>query len=642
MNKKPLYHLPMRGSTRRTVARLVLAYVASLLALAWILGQILAQRLGHSPALGDPWLPAMPEGQDSLRVAALGATILAVFTVVHPLWRRLTVLLLGLGAFFGALAQGPIYTPLHLLVWAHRFRSAPEVDALVRPYLHTWLLSGALAVLPLLGRCAVLASRRSRPAETHGSAHWASDREVRDAGLLADDGLLLGLWKSQGRVRYLRHDGPEHVFVFAPTRTGKGVGLVVPNLLSWPHSVLVHDIKGENWALSAGWRRKALGSRCLRFDPTSTDVDTARYNPLLEIRLGVQEVRDAQIVADILIDPNGDRKRDHWDRTAHALLVGALLHVLYAEADKTLHGCAHLLSNPHRPLDDTLEAMLGTKHDATGQQGWTDPRTSEPTRTHPVVAGAARALLDKSERERSSVVSTALSFLDLYRDPIIARNTAVSDFRLRDLMHFERPLSLYLTVPSSDLHRTRPLVRMLLNQALRRLTETLRFEDGRAVPHGRHPLLLMLDEFPALGRLAFFQESLAYLAGYGIRAFLITQDLAQHYGVYGREESITGNSHVRIAFTANKPETAELLSQMAGDMTVHLEQRSIPGSFWQGGRTTISQQQVRRRLLTPDEALRLPEDDALIFVAGQPPIRASKIRYYLDRELSRRGRVSAA
>jgi type IV secretion system protein VirD4 len=324
--------------------------------------------------------------------------------------------------------------------------------------------------------------------------------------------------------------------------------------------------------------------------------------------------------------------------------VGVILHILYVEPDKTLRGCATFLTNPVRPVEQTIEAMIKTEHDPGGEMGWLDSSSGEPTTTHPVVAGAARALLDKSANERSGVISTALSFLDLYRDPILAANTETSDFTIEDLMQHERPVSLYLTVPSSDLSRTRPLVRMILNQALRRLTEKMSFEDGRPIPHYRQPLLLMLDEFPALGRLAFFQESLAYLAGYGIRAFLITQDLSQHYGVYGREESITGNCHVRIAFAANKPETAELLSRMAGDMTVHMEQRSYRGDRFDLvlNKQYVAQQQVQRRLITPDEAMRLPDDEALIFVAGHAPIRGRKIRYYEDGVLSARARLIAS
>src|SRR5205085_6077520 len=159
--------------------------------------------------------------------------------------------------------------------------------------------------------------------------------------------------------RYLRHDGPEHVMAFAPTRSGKGVGLVVPTLLGWTGSAVVHDIKGENWQLTAGWRSRF--SHCLLFNPT--DARSARYNPLLEVRKGDNEVRDAQNIADILVDPEGAlERRNHWEKTSHSLLVGAILHVLYAEADKTLAGVANFLSDPSRRIETTLNAMLATPH----------------------------------------------------------------------------------------------------------------------------------------------------------------------------------------------------------------------------------------------------------------------------------------
>ena len=641
-HQQPLYRLPgeTRGA-RAVVRRLIVLGVLGLTALAWILTQLVARRLGYSPALGEGWFSLSATTFPWLVLAVAATFTASLMLLVQGGARRLGWALLGLAlvlaGFALAVRLGPIYPPFQILIWWRELGDIPAVGVVLGPYL-TMLRTAAIGLAVVTLIAAVLASGRRDQHDVHGSARWATHRDVKRAGLLGGGGLLLGLWRHGGRTRYLRHDGPEHVFVFAPTRTGKGVGLVLPNLLSWPHSVLVHDIKGENWALTAGWRSKELGSRCLRFDPTDTEGECARYNPLEEIRLGPQEVRDAQNVADILVDPNGDRVRDHWDRTAHGLLVGLILHVLYAEGDKTLRGCVHLLTDPARQVDDTLGGMITTVHDPEGVQGWTDPVTGAATQTHPLVASAARALLDKSPNERSGVLSTALSFLDLYRDPIVAANTETSDFRLTDLVNGDEPLSLYLTVPPSDLNRTRPLVRMILNQALRRLTESMHFEGGRATAAGRHPLLLMLDEFPALGRLRFFEESLAFIAGYGIRAVLITQDLSQHYGAYGREESITGNCHVRIAYTANKPETAEVLSKMAGEMTVHLEQRARrPHGL--GSRTSHVTQQTARRLLTPDEAMRLPSDDALVFVAGEPPIRASKIRYYEDRELGRRAGI---
>lgn len=624
-------------TTKGVVARGLGAVLATVAFASWVLTQRAAWRLGFHSVLGKPWLPALPGREGLLEVAAWALWGAAILLLVPRRTRILAPLALAFGCASFAWSLGPLYTPFHLIVWAKRLPGSGTAREFWTSAFHVLgLVGGASLVLAVIG-IVVVVRKIDRRSDLHGSARWATEDDVRAAGLFSESGLILGRWPGRrGERGVLRHDGPEHVFVFAPTRSGKGVSLVVPNLLSWPHSVLVHDMKGENWALSAGWRSRELGSLCIRFDPTCTDGTAARYNPLFEIRMGDQEVRDAQNVADILIDPNGDRIRDHWDRTAHSLLVGVILHVLYAERDKTLAGCAQFLARPDRPIDLGLEVMMGTEHAPEGHPGWLDPVTGEQTRTHPTVAAAARALIDKSPNERSGVLSTALGFLDLYRDPILARNTAVSDFGLKDLVHHDQPVSLYLTVPPSDLSRTRPLVRLLLNQACRRLTERMDFAGGRGKGAGKHPLLLLLDEFPALGKLSFFQESLAYLAGYGIRAMLITQDLSQHQGVYGKQEAITANCHVRIAFAANKPETAELLSQMAGDTTVSHKQVS-----YRGGRFDlvmdhrhITQQKVRRRLLTPDEAMRLDADHEVVFVAGEQPIYARKLRYFEDDRLA--------
>jgi len=231
-------------------------------------------------------------------------------------------------------------------------------------------VSGGFVSIAVAIGMSVWRAREAAYAETYGSARWANAEEVRAAGLLGPDGVMLGRLDGE----YLRHDGPEHVLCFAPTRSGKGVGLVVPSLLTWTGSCIVHDIKGENWGLTAGLR--ARFGRVLLFDPTNTA--SSAYNPLLEVRRGEWEVRDVQNVADVLVDPEGSlERRNHWEKTSHSLLVGTILHVLYAETDKTLRGVASFLSDPRRPIETTLVAMMTTPH--LGKKG---PR--------PVVASAAR------------------------------------------------------------------------------------------------------------------------------------------------------------------------------------------------------------------------------------------------------------
>lgn len=472
--------------------------------------------------------------------------------------------------------------------------------------------AGGVAAFVVAVAMSVWRAREVKKVTTYGSARWAEAREIRKAGLLHPDGVLLGLW----RGAYLRHHGPEHVLCFAPTRSGKGVGLVVPTLLTWPGSTIVHDIKGENWGLTAGWR--ARFGRVLLFDPTNTK--SSAYNPLLEVRRGEWEVRDVQNIADVLVDPEGAlEKRNHWEKTSHSLLVGTILHVLYAEKDKTLAGVASFLSDPKRPIETTLRAMMTTPH--LGKAG-----------VHPVVASAARELLNKSENERSGVLSTAMSFLGLYRDPVVAAVTRRCDWRIRDLVEAERPVTLYLVVPPSDISRTKPLIRLILNQIGRRLTEEL---DSK---RRQHRLLLMLDEFPALGRLDFFESALAFMAGYGLKSFLIAQSLNQIEKAYGQNNSILDNCHVRVSFATNDERTAKRVSDALGTATEMRAMKNYAGSRlspWLG-HLMVSRQETARPLLTPGEVMQLPPDDELVLISGCPPIRAKKARYFEDPEMQAR------
>jgi len=543
----------------------ILVVLAIVLATTWGATQWVAWKLGYQPQLGQPWFE---------------------------------------------IATGvPVYLPPSFFWWWYAYDAyAPHVFV-EGAYIAA---SGGFISIAVAIAMSVWRAREARTAATYGSARWAIPSEIRAAGLTAPDGVVLGQFERD----YLRHDGPEHVLCFAPTRSGKGVGLVVPTLLTWPGSCIVHDIKGENWTLTSGFR--AQHGRVLLFDPTN--ARSAAYNPLLEVRRGEWEVRDVQNVADVLVDPEGSlERRNHWEKTSHALLVGAILHVLYAEPDKTLAGVASFLSDPKRPIEVTLRAMMTTAH--LGEAG-----------THPVIASAARELLNKSENERSGVLSTAMSFLGLYRDPVVAKVTHHCDWRIRDLVEGDRPTSLYLVVPPSDISRTKPLVRLILNQIGRRLTEDLHAK-GR-----RHRLLLMLDEFPALGRLDFFESALAFMAGYGLKSFLIAQSLNQIEKAYGANNSILDNCHVRVSFATNDERTAKRVSDALGTATEMRAMKNYAGhrlSPWLG-HLMVSRQETARPLLTPGEVMQLPPRDELVLVSGCPPIRARKARYFEDPRLNAR------
>ena len=543
----------------------IVVVVAIVLITMWAATQWVAWKLGYQPQLGQPWFEVLP----------------------------------GM----------PVYLPPAFFWWWYAYDAyAPHVFV---EGAYIAASGGFISIAVAIGM-SVWRAREAKTAATYGSARWATPSEIRAAGLAAPDGVVLGRFERD----YLRHDGPEHVLCFAPTRSGKGVGLVVPTLLTWPGSCIVHDIKGENWILTSGFRSRH--GRVLLFDPTN--AKSAAYNPLLEVRRGEWEVRDVQNVADVLVDPEGSlERRNHWEKTSHALLVGAILHVLYAEPDKTLAGVASFLSDPKRPIEVTLRAMMTSAH--LGEAG-----------PHPVIASAARELLNKSENERSGVLSTAMSFLGLYRDPVVARVTHHCDWRIRDLVEGDRPASLYLVVPPSDISRTKPLVRLILNQIGRRLTEDLHAK-GR-----RHRLLLMLDEFPALGRLDFFESALAFMAGYGLKSFLIAQSLNQIEKAYGANNSILDNCHVRVSFATNDERTAKRVSDALGTATEMRAMKNYAGhrlSPWLG-HLMVSRQETARPLLTPGEVMQLPPGDELVLVSGVPPIRARKARYFEDIRLTER------
>ncbi|ARP67742.1 conjugal transfer protein TraG [Mesorhizobium sp. WSM1497] len=514
-----------------------------------------------------------------------------------------------LGPPWFELAGYPFYSPPALFWWWFFYDAyAPEV------FLEGALIaaSGSFVAIAVAIGMSVWRAREAKNAATYGSARWATRDEIVAGGLIGPDGVVLGRLERE----YLRHDGPEHVLCFAPTRSGKGVGLVIPSLLTWPGSAIVHDIKGENWELTAGWR--ARFGRILLFDPTN--ASSAAYNPLLEVRRGEWEVRDVQNVADVLVDPEGSlERRNHWEKTSHALLVGAILHVLHSETDKTLAGVANFLSDPQRPIETTLRTMMLTRHLGDGGP-------------HPVVASAARELLNKSENERSGVLSTAMSFLGLYRDPVVAKVTSRCDWRIADLVEDGRPATLYLVVPPSDISRTKPLIRLVLNQIGRRLTEDLHAKDHR------HRLLMMLDEFPALGRLDFFESALAFMAGYGIKSFLIAQSLNQIEKAYGPNNSILDNCHVRVSFATNDERTARRVSDSLGTGTEMRAMKNYAGhrlSPWLG-HLMVSRQETARALMTPGEIMQLPPTDAIVMVSGLFPIRARKARYFSDPRLAAR------
>ena len=555
----------------------------------------------------------------------------------------------------GAPLFGHIYAPWRWLEW----QQAPwAVDAHRTFQIVDVGLLGVVAAVSF-GGLILSSSIRRRPKKhegVHGTARFQAEADIRKSGLLprkpgdAHAGAYVGGWTDRkGRTHYLRHDGPEHLIVIAPTRSGKGVGNVNTTLLSWPASTAVYDEKGELWELTAGWRAKHAGNTVIRLEFGAVE-GSAGFNFLEEVRLGTpHEVADAQNIAQMLCDPNGKGLEDHWQKTSFALLTGLMLHVLYAGKARgeaaSLTDVARALSDPAQSADDLWKAMVANLHLKTGP--------------HPAVAAAGRDMIDREVRERGSVLSSAKTYLTLFQDPLIAQNTKRSDFRIADLMDHERPVSLYVITRGSDKERLRPLVRLLFTMMARTLMGVpLTFEHGQPVMPHKHRLLLMLDEFPSLGRMHVIEDALPKCAGYGIKCFLAAQDREQMLGAYGQHQTITANCHVRIIYAPNERETAKWVSDLIGTTTIVKEDVTESGNRL-GPLSQVSRtfHEVSRPLMTPDEimTLRKPQKERgadgrdviteagemVVFVAGENPIKGTQILYFLDPLFRQRAAVPA-
>lgn len=655
--KRPLYQLPGYGrmTFRQEVLRgLFLAFLATAV-WAGMHTQFVAHYFAYPQQFGTP-LFAAPAGWTLWLIVGAGAAAVAaagiLFWATNKAQAGFFVLL---ALLFSLAAAAPVYQPFAFFGWTRGWQHLAAYQGFhARVRLSFWIGCAAIAggyVVFL----ALQARRLRERGHTHGSAAWAKRKDIERAGLFAQTGIILGLWEEpRRRPEYLRSTGTHSVFVQGPPRSGKSTGVVLPTLLTWPGSALVHDAKGELWGLTAGYRAAGdgLAGQCLRFDPTNAADGSARYNPLLEIRPGPEEVGDVQNIAALLADPQGQVRvssasEEYFRTSAQRLIGAAILHVLYAEPDKTLGRVTSLLSGTGGSFADALNRMAGTVHlpvpddPALAALLPADVRaelaTVEP-RTHPHVLEVAGAMAATDYRTLSNIQSTALAALDIYQDPLVRRNTRTSDFRVRDLMHADRPVTLYLTVPASDVDRARPLVRLLLSQALRTLMYDLEIAGGRAAPSARHQLLLLLDELPLLGYLDIVPKALSFGPGYGIRALLCVQGLSQHraiYGVHGRDETIVGSCDIRVCLGANDAADATYFSDLAGKTTVHREKRDYRGKRFD---VILDQQFIRseesqRPLIFPDEILRLPSDDVLVFARSAAPVRGTRVKSYEDRVL---------
>jgi len=603
----------------------------------------------------------------------------------------------------GTPIYGTLYAPHNTFKWTFQITATnPNVIAI------SWLLAVVVAAVTTFMVFALygLANGGKKRRHGHGSARWADHEDIAQARLVDaptnKTSLIVGGFKSKKTdvVEYLIHTGPESVLAYAPSRSGKGVSLVIPNLLSFEGSAFILDVKGELWASTAGYRRDGLDQKTLFHNPSSMEVGNAKFNVFEEIRTTEPTaVKDAQLIAEYLIPSSkkGDSsggENDHFETSARSLLVGVCLYELnkansynesIKEAQKALResrSIEHikaLLPQPdinyelENDEDEDFDEYLNSINNDIDEIEFPSPKivnvtTLLATVTDPdleirdylgemqeyeddrcayvhVIRQIATEMNAKEDREFSSVLSSMTNPLSIFRDPILANATSKSDFKLIDLIEHENAVSLYMILSPSEGERLRNYFGMIVNMLCRKLTEKMPEEDGST-----HKLLLMLDEFSKLPPLPIVQESLDHFAGYGIKAFIVAQDVQTLTRLYGRNETIQSNCKVRIAFTPNKLETAEMLSKMVGTETVEerTQNRSRKSVSMIDSSVSEAEGLHGRALITVDEIMRLgvpvldvnermiEPGESLVFVTGCRPIRGIQTPFFMDEEMKMR------
>lgn len=537
-----------------------------------------------------PFASAGP-GLKAAYAATAGLALAALFAVLTA-----TIALAGLGQLHADLELAAVPA------WFWYFRGDPDV--------RRWLQIGAFAsglLITLLVLGATLNIRRP----LHGAARFANERELARAGLRVREGLLLG---RKGGA-YLSFGGSEHVMLYAPTRSGKGVGVVIPNLLNWPGSVVVLDIKRENFLATAGFRA-AHGQPVHLFDPLAPDGRTARYNPLAYIprQDRAATLDELQKIAGMLF-PATDKADPFWAEAARTGFVGV---------------GAYVAETPDLPF--TLGEIFRQLTQGSPKLRFPDAITARARAGDPLSPGCVSALTDfcsASENTFASIKQTITARMGLWLNPRVDAATLASDFDLRALR--VQPTSIYLCASPDNVTRLAPLYNLFFQQLCDLNCREL---PG---PAERGQVLLLMDEFARLGHAGVIAHGFSFVAGYGLRILAVIQSPSQLRAEYGPDlaDEIMSNCGVEVTFTPKQLKVAQELSERLGYYTYASRSKSRPTALASGRRSTTESDQ-RRALMLPQELMQMPDDQLLVLRAGTPPVRGRKIVYYQSRAFRRR------
>lgn len=540
-----------------------------------------------------------------------------------------------------------IYSPTAFFTWFFNLREyTPEIFKKAKNIFYV----GAVICFIVLVLARIFLYSRNK--NVYGSARFADFNDVKKMGLLKGAGIFIGLLKGY----FLRDNSEIHLMMIAGSRAGKGVGSIIPTSLTWRGSMIFTDIKGELWNVTGGTRKHRLNNYVFKFQPNS--LESAHFNPLEEIRIRTPyEISDIDNLLNCLVNNQKSSKSSDmsfWNESALLVIKPVILYLLYTHqpasfstvidflfgrseyiwSTKTAAEQEALKEDKERYCNAHIKERLKFIRDHKFSKmdiRWFEEYYNDNSGYHPQIVKCCNDMIARDEKQFSGIIGSLAALLKVYQDPILAQNMADSDFRIVDLVDKDKPCSLYFVIPPAEIDRLAPVTNLILEMIFHRLTDESRltYVDNRGVSCSKHRLLMMLDEFPSFGHLNIMEKVLSYCAQFKIKCYLIAQNEQQIKDVYAHTSSIYGNTDIKIYQTPNENTTAESISKALGKKTVTITTRHFGGAVFNiGGLSSTNEQETGRELMTVDELRAMSNDEEIIFIKGQPPIKCQKFKYY--------------